>query len=431
MQRITFYSIILAVLVVIVFNIHGWLVLSKTRATLEKELDNRLENLSVAIATQLKGRAKNQEVLPIVLEMMGQSELLNIFLVDESLRFIINGREPSARGKTSVLLELDEPEIISAFSGIPTCSRLYAAGPSYLKTAYAPVYNDEAIADAVLGVEVDARFFQTFTNFRRSLFLINLLSLVAIAVIVSTIVSLSRQALRLERMAARTSTFALLGEMAASLAHDLRNPLATILAATERLQIRYDAGDDRTFSYIKEEIERLNLTLTNYLNIKGGKATEMERVDITQLICEVIEALATEISQNGIRIENRLFPNLKGCPASGLPEVNGSRLQLYQAFLNIVLNAIQAQPRGGLIRISGRTEPAGRPRWVVIEIADHGPGISRSNLGRVFEPFFTTKEKGSGLGLFVVKRVVEMHQGKVRIVSDGKNGTTVEVKLPL
>lgn len=422
MRRITFYSVVLAVLVIVVFNIHGWLVLAKTRAALEEELSNRLEDLSVTIATQLKGRAKDQEILPVLLAMMSQSRLLNIFLVDESLRFVINARAPAVKGETSPLLELDEPEILSALSGIPTCTRLYVAGPAYLKTAYAPVYNEEGLVDAVLGVEVDARFFQTISDYRRSLLMINVLSLVAIAVIVFTIVSLSRRALKLERMAAQTSTFALMGEMSAALAHDLRNPLATILAATERLQIRYQAQNDQTFSYIKEEIERLNRTLNNYLSIRGGKATEMERVDLTQVLGEVIEALGSEISHHAIRVENQL---------TELPPINGSRIELHQVFMNIVLNAIQAQPEGGLIRITGRAEPPGKPGWVIIQIADHSPGISQSNLRRVFEPFWTTKEKGSGLGLFVVKRMVEMHQGKVRIVSDEKKGTTVEVKLPV
>jgi len=353
---------------------------------------------------------------------MNQAELLNIFLVDESLRFIVNPRAPETKGKTSPMLELDELEIFSAFSGILSSTRLYAAGPFYLKTAYTPVYDREGNVNAVLGVEADARFFRSIANYSRSLLFINLLSLFAIAAIVFAGASLSGRTLKLEHAAAQTGTFALLGEMAAALAHDLRNPLATILAATERLQIRYDAQNDQTFDCIKDEIERLNRTLTNYLGIGAGKTGEMEEFDLTRLIGDIIETLNTEIKHNNIQVENQL---------RNLPLIKGSSLQLRQVFMNVLLNAIQAQPTGGLIRISGKTEPESKPQWLIIQITDHGMGIPRKNLKLVFEPFYTTKEKGSGLGLFVVKRLVEMHQGKVTIASDEKKGTTLEVKLPL
>lgn len=422
MRRFTLYSLTLAVLVIVVFNIHSWLVLSKTKAALEAELSNRLEGLALTIATQLKGRENYEEILPILTETMNPAELLNIFLVDESLRFIVNARAPESKGETSPMLELDETEILSAFSGIITTTRLYAAGPYYLKTVYAPVYNTEGIVSAVLGVEADARFFRTISNYSRSLFFINLLSLLALSAIVFAGVSLSRRALKIEKAAAQTSTFALLGEMAAALAHDLRNPLATILAAAERLQIRYDAQNDQTFDCIKEEICRLNRALSNYLNIGAGKTTEMEEVDITKMVSDILDALETEIRQNDIQVKNDL---------QKLPKIRGSPIQLRQVFINILLNAIQAQPNGGLIRISSRTETGSKPHWLIIQITDHGPGIPRSHFNRVFEPFFTTKEKGSGLGLFIVKRLVQMHRGKVKIMSDEKKGTTVEVKLPL
>ncbi|MEO0049993.1 MAG: HAMP domain-containing sensor histidine kinase [candidate division WOR-3 bacterium] len=422
MSRFTVYSIVLAVLVIVIFNIHSWLVISKTKAALEAEMGNRLEGLALTIATQLTGREDYQDILPIFTETISQAELLNIFLVDESLRFIVNARAPESKGETSPMLELDESEILSAFSGLITPTRLYAAGPYYLKTVYAPVYNREGIVSAVLGVEADARFFKTIANYSRSLFFINLLSLLALSAIVFAGVSLSRRALRMEKISAQTATFALLGEMAAALAHDLRNPLATILAATERIQIRYDAQNDQTFDCIKEELSRLNRTLANYLNIGTGKAEEMEEVDITEMFDTILDTLKTEIRQNDIQVENHLRE---------LPKIKGSPIQLRQVFINILLNAIQAQPNGGLIRISAQTEPGSKPRWLTIQITDHGPGIPHRHLNRVFEPFFTTKDKGSGLGLFIVKRLVEMHQGKVKIISDEQKGTTVEVKLPV
>lgn len=422
MRRSVIYLALLAVLIVVVFNVHAWLVLSRSRATLEDELGDRLETLARAVATQLRGRRAGPELSRILAQTMEEAGLFNIFLVDESLRFILNVREPEAVGGGGPLLELDAAEILSAFSGVSTRSRVYSTGPYYLKNAYAPVYDSTGIARAVLGVEADARFFRSLVGFRNSLVVINGFSLLVLLALILVSLTVVRQAMKIEAAAARSATFALLGEMAAALAHEIRNPLATILAAAERLKIRYGAENDRTFDYIREEIERLNRTLTNYLSIGSGRPGEMERVDLGAVVNRTLEQLGAELNRNGIRVENRL---------DVLPPVKGSELQLRQVFLNLILNALQAQPAGGLVRVEGEEVERAGKRWVVLRVQDHGPGIPKENLKRVFEPFFTTREKGSGLGLFVVRRIVELHHGRVEIKSGAGQGTTVEVRLPV
>lgn len=420
MRRFTVYAIVLTVLVVAVFNVHSWLVLSRSRAALEEELGNRLETLARTVATQLRGQTVTAEMERALHKTINEADLFNIFLVDESLRYVLNVRDPEVVGQTDPALELDATEIVAAFSGISTRSRLFAAGPYYLKTAYVPVYGDESAVNGVLGVEADARFFRNLALYRNSLLFINGLSLLALVVLVLALVSIARHALKLEQAAARAGTFALLGEMAGALAHEIRNPLATILATTERLKIRYGGENDQTFEYIREEVERLNRVLTNYLSIGSGKPREMEEVDIGTVAAQVFARMEEEFRRNGVRVENQL---------GNLPVIRGSELQLRQVFMNLFLNALQAQPRGGVMRIEGETEERGGRRWVVIRVIDHGGGIPKEHLKRVFEPFFTTKEKGSGLGLFVVQRIVEMHQGDVKISSGPERGTTVELRL--
>jgi signal transduction histidine kinase len=422
MRRITIYSVILAVLVLVVFNVHSWLVLTNTSSALEAELGTRLENLAVILASQLKDLSKTEVITPVLMETINSVDLLNIFLIDESLRFIVNIREPQSAGQPFPFFALDESEIQSAFNGIPAQTHLYTAGSAHLKSAYAPVYDRNGIIRAVLGVEADARFFHALTTYQRTLLFINGLSLLAIIAIVVAGIALNRYAVKLEQNTARTATFALLGEMSASLAHDLRNPLATILAATENIRLRYNLNEDRTFDYIKEQIERMNWIITNYLSIGTSKSGPPEPVDIVKLFDEALTSLSTEIRKHNITVETIL---------QGLPPITGSPPQLRQLFINLLLNAIQAQPDGGSIRISGEIQQSGRQKSVVVKITDQGPGIPEKLRRRVFEPFFTTKEKGSGLGLFIARRIVELHNGKIAIAGKSGKGTTIEVKLPV
>ncbi|MEO0026464.1 MAG: HAMP domain-containing sensor histidine kinase [candidate division WOR-3 bacterium] len=422
MRRLTIYSITFAVLVLIVFNVQSWLVLTQTRKALEEELETRLENIASILALRLKGWENSREIIPVLTETMNSSNLLNISMIDESLRFFINLRDPQVVGQHSPLIELDAPEIQSAFAGMPASTRLYTAGSVYLKSAYAPVYDHNGIPRAVLGVEADARFFRTIFTYHRTLLFINALSLLAMLAIVITGITLNRYALKLQENVARTATFALLGEMSASLAHDLRNPLATILAATDNLRIRYNLADDKTFGYIQEQIVRLNEIINNYLSMGITQPGSTEPVNIRELIQETVSMLSPEIHKCKISIEIIL---------SELPPIKGVPQQLRRLFINLLLNAIQAQPQGGTIRISGEAKQTGRHKWIVIKIVDQGPGVPAKYRRKVFEPFFTTKEKGSGLGLFIAKKIVELHNGQISIFGKTGTGTTVEVKLPV
>lgn len=423
MRRFTFWAVALAVLVIVLFNIQGWLILNRTGRELGRELGDRLQTVAVMLSHALA--AEDAEVaeagFPLLSDVMRENGLFNVFIVNENLEYLANARDPTRVGSNDPALELDAAEILSAFSGLPTRSQLYGAGGGtgtgpYLASAYAPLETPDGLATAVIGVEADARFFSAIRGFRNSMLLINVLSLIAILATVLVSVSLARHALRVEQAAARANTLATMGQMSGAVAHEIKNPLGIIRAAAERLQRRYDPPPAE-LDYIKQEVDRLNRIVTNYLKVGATREAEAELVDLGEVIQDVLGSAAHETGAKGIRVEAQL---------DGLPGVKGSRLELRQVFLNLVLNAIQAQPDGGVIRIVGH---ARGPR-VVIEVADEGPGISKSELVQVFEPFFTTREKGSGLGLFVVRRIVEAHGGKVAIRSETGKGTVVEVALP-
>lgn len=418
----SFWAAGLAVAAIVVFNVQGWLVLSRTSRVLEAELGDRLEAVATTLSAALAGKDSIDQAL--LAQVMRENELLNVFLVDDRLEYRLNLRQPELAGESDAALELDMPEILGAFAGIATQSRLYRAAGYYLKTAYAPVEGASGAVEAVLGVEADATFFSVVTGFRRSLFAANLLSLVAIAAVVLVAFSLLRHAFRVEQAASRANTLALMGQMSAAVAHEIKNPLAIIRAAAERLRKRYDPGSDPTFDYITGEVDRLAAAVSNYLGVGAYRPAEIQPLDLGTLLAEVVRDLEPEAQRHGVALA------LDG-PAAEPGRVAGSRNELRQVFLNLVLNGIQAQPSGGTVELTGATERRGSRTWAVVRVKDSGPGIEPRVLAKVWEPFYTTRDKGSGLGLFVVRRIVEAHRGKVSITSAPGAGATVEVRLPM
>ncbi|MEO0108447.1 MAG: ATP-binding protein, partial [candidate division WOR-3 bacterium] len=231
-----------------------------------------------------------------------------------------------------------------------------------------------------------------------------------------------RHALKLEQAAARANSLALLGQMSGALAHEIKNPLGIIRAAAERSQRATDPSERASASqYIIEEVDRLTRITSNYLAVGSQHSTASEAIDLGAVISDIVTSLSPETDRLGIKVTTNVV---------GSPRVPGNRLELRQALFNLVLNAIQSQPAGGAIEIESRLERTGRQFLALILVRDHGSGISRSDLKHVFDPFYTTRAQGSGLGLFVVQRVVETLHGQVTIQSEPGTGTTVTVRLP-
>ncbi len=415
----TIWAVASAVLVIVVFNIHGWLVLQRTNRVLEKELGDRLQAVATTLSTVVGPGYNTPGTKRLFMQVMQANGLFNLYIVNDRLEYLLNLREGELVGKNDPCLKLDMTEILATFSGIPTQSKLYRAGQYFLKTAYAPLEDKNGNTVAVLGVEADATFYSVLTGFRNSLLLVNVLSLLAVTAIVLVSVSLARHALRVEQAAARANTLALMGQMSAAVAHEIKNPLGIIRATAERLKKRFGAkGNDPAFDYIQEEVDRLSGVVSNYLGIGTFNPGAMEPLDLRHLLQGVVNDLKHQAESQGVEVSAKL---------DELPEITGNRNELRQVFLNLVLNGLQAQPDGGSVTLSTGLDK----KWVIVKICDKGQGIPKKEVSRVFEPFYTTKEKGSGLGLFVVQNLIACHHGRVTLKSRPGTGTTVEVRLPV
>jgi signal transduction histidine kinase len=226
----------------------------------------------------------------------------------------------------------------------------------------------------------------------------------------------------LEGQLHQAERLAALGEMTAGVAHEIRNPLGIISSTAELLKerlARYEP-QNRLAQIIVEEANRLNVKVTEFLDFSRPRVPNLRPCDLEGVIDRSLELVQPEIERLGITV-NRQY-HLNGQAQAADPDL------LHQAFLNILLNAIQAMPAGGRLTVSTTLGPGGQGSEIRFE--DNGEGIDPENLKKVFNPFFTTKEKGSGLGLPIVKSIIETHQGAIKIDSGPEEGTTVTISLP-
>jgi len=207
--------------------------------------------------------------------------------------------------------------------------------------------------------------------------------------------------------------------MAAAVAHEVRNPLSAIKAAVQYLQGKLQ--DDQSLHFlglINQETDRLTRLTTNFLTYARPCPVPVVAVSLPRLLRHTWEVVAPQAHKAGVSATFHL-------PAR-LPPVWGEGELLEQVLLNVMLNALQAMPGGGEITVRAR---AGRGQ-VLVTIADQGEGIPPEHLVQVFEPFFTTRAQGSGLGLALVRKIMQEHGGWVRLASRVGKGTLVTLGLP-
>jgi signal transduction histidine kinase len=218
----------------------------------------------------------------------------------------------------------------------------------------------------------------------------------------------------------RSDRFATVGELAAGLAHELRNPLAGIAGALHVLGNELEPGDERCtlIKDVQAQIGRMNQTLSRLLQHARPAKPERVEVDINALIEQSLQF----VPRGSIEVVRRLGPSL--------PRVEVDPNLVHQVFLNILVNARQAMPHGGRLTVESRVHGSNSRRSVEVLISDSGIGIDPNDLNRIFQPFFTTKSQGTGLGLAIAARVIEQHAGRITVDSTVGEGTTFTVVLP-
>jgi len=227
----------------------------------------------------------------------------------------------------------------------------------------------------------------------------------------------------LKREVERNRRLASLGRLAAGIAHEIRNPLSSIKGFATYFRDRYREipEDLKTAEIMVQEVERLNRVIGQLLEFARPMNIQKRPASINTLIKHSLKMVEAQAREKNIRTDMNLSPHIEDVP------VDQDRIN--QVLLNIYLNAIDSMEDGGtlLVDLSRRDDLQG----VEIAVSDTGIGIKKENLVHIFDPYYTTKSSGTGLGLAIVHKIIEAHQGEVRVESEPGKGTTVRVILPM
>jgi signal transduction histidine kinase len=231
----------------------------------------------------------------------------------------------------------------------------------------------------------------------------------------------AQERLRLKEQLNRAAHLSALGEMAAVISHEIRNPLGIIRSSAELLKKKMVGFDPNNTipDIVIEESSRLNNIITDFLKYARPRPPRLAPCRIEDVLEKNLTFLSTQLEGKGYSVLKTIGDNL--------PAVTADADMLYQAFLNIFINALQAMPDGGQIILQVQAKTG----VLEVIIADQGSGVPQEILGKVWDPFFTTKDKGTGLGLGIVKNIVDAHGGDIFIENTSNGGARFIIHLPL
>lgn len=378
------------------------------------------EEQSVRLVTFAKMVARVTEIPPTersVVVMRRLSEIAGLdqaFVLDGGRRVValvsVGGEDPALRA--------DQFEIARAYRGEAVAAVPYPAQGRYFRRAYAPIRVDDVIV-GVAGVAAPADAFERIERLKAYLWAVAGASLLAVAVLFAAYRRWGRYLRGLAAAMERNERLAAVGAMAATVAHEVRNPLGIIRATADVLERENPLPDSgrELVEDIRTEVARLDGVVTGLLDLTRTPVLHLDDVDVNVLVERVVNDW--ERGTRGQGPEHRCDLD----PGAGTIRADGRRLR--QALLNLVLNAAEAAGESGHVEVRTARTRGG----VEISVADDGPGVPAEARPRLFEPFFTTKPRGAGLGLAVVAAVLRAHGGTAEVSSRPGRGAVFIVRL--
>lgn len=379
---------------------------------------SRMPNLGIAAPSENSLEYLEQQSFLLRLQEAGKFN--DLFLVDPSFHNLVGIYPDFKIGRVDGLIALDRQYLEKALLGQTALTPTFVAEGLYLRTAYVPVYSPAQRLEAILVARADVEFLQPQIAIRNTLIAITALNGLGV-LFLALAYGQSLKALRkIESRVAQNERLAGLGQLAAGVAHELRNPLGIIEQTMTVLRRRYETEPDELFDYIPDEVARMNRIISQFLDLSREAPVHVQPNDLVRILERTLALLEYRLGQQKVELQRSL-------PESLSIPVDADKMQ--QVFLNLFLNALDAMPEGG--KLSIRMERHSDKNQCVLVIEDTGNGILPEHLPQVFDPFFTTRESGTGLGLSIARQMVTQHGGSLNLVSEPGRGTRVSIVLPL
>lgn len=427
--------IITIVVVLAAFNFGSWFFLNRLNRSLDEELENRLSAIAGLVGRQVQTttfpdlisrgeRLTAKTSIDLLIDRLpGEVNVQNIFLVERDFVCLKASQDLFEPGEEIFYLEEDSNEVSRAWKGEITSSPLRLIAGYRFKTAYAPVRDSRGQIACLVVVEAKADFLNLLQPFQRGLVIGGIASfglLIIFAVFLYTAISLF---LRTQENWRRSERLATMGQMAATVAHEIRNPLGIIKSTAYVLRQRYEqpAQTDELFEFIPAEVNRLNRLVNDFLSLTRDRQLNASQSDLVKTIEKALTMVRSDEQANGIALNfNRAMPSLP---------MRYDEEAITQVLLNLLLNAVQAMEGKGVVEVCLQEENEKGEQLAHLVVQDNGPGLP-ADPEKIFEPFFTTKTRGSGLGLAVCKQLVEKHGGRIAAESEKGKGTAMHMWLP-
>ncbi len=419
------FSFWLSFAVLLILNLFIWLYLIQIRDQFIEELKSKLLNTNTLIS-RIIDEDKINNIIPqehtsieylyyqqIIEEIRVQSNLQTIQILSSIGELLVSAPESKTSAASTTALFKDTAK------GVPRVSEIESYASQKFMSAYMPLIDINGFVSAIIVIEAKAEFFDVLDNLKTRILLLTAINLIAILLIAFFLSRMVKRSIQYQTELKERHHLAQIGTMAATVAHELRNPLAIIEATNDIIKKKYAHNKDELFTYISDEVKRLDILIDDFLKLTKTPKLYIEKIIVDRFLDKVRLSLTVE-DINILVIE----------PLT-IKDFYSDKNILEQVILNIIKNSFQSFKENNDANNKVTISIKEKSNQLNISIADTGCGISEENLKKIFNPFFSTKEQGTGLGLSVSKRLIELLGGRINITSKEGQGTEVLIQLPI
>jgi signal transduction histidine kinase len=424
-RRQFIFSFWISFILLLSLNLLLWSYLPQIRRQFRSELQDKLLNINTLIGriidkNKISGIIPGEKSSPeylhykqLIGELRQESNLQSIRIISPSGEVILSS--PESRSADSS----DSPLFRKALKGNPQVSDIESYDSQKFISAYTPLFDINGLVTAIIAIEAKAEYFTMLDSLKNRILLLSAINLTAILLIALFLSRMIKRNIRCQRELKEKEHLVRIGTMAATVAHELRNPLAIIEASSSIIKKQYGNNEDEIFSYISDEVRRLNLLIGDFLKLTRTPTLKFEKFNPAALL----DRIALSFSEEELQIYS--------ANSEENIEIYSDKNILEQVLLNLIRNAFQSFDNGQSDKKVTVNITAAEENGIMITIADNGRGIKNEDLKNIFTPFFTTRERGTGLGLPISKRLVELLGGTISIKSESGKGTKAVIMLPL